>query len=162
MGCRHWYLLIFFSAPLSHIHSYTPPPPPASHRVYWLFWALFSPTMILYIIPHCKQDRIYVFPDMKLCGLVPDFHINRSLIHECRIWERGRAVSFLGIFANFRYSAINFQFYLKTILAKSLTQNLSITLQKIYVQYERKRFQNAGNSNLGNIFVFVHVYSTTG
>jgi hypothetical protein len=66
---------------------------------------------------------------MKLRGLVPNFHIhtsvsdlyiptigslildqsweyiNRSQIHECRNWERGRVVSFLGIFvSNFRYS----------------------------------------------------------
>ena len=32
-------------------------------------------------------------------------HMNRSQIHECGNWERGRAVSFLGIFvSNFRYS----------------------------------------------------------
>jgi hypothetical protein len=63
---------------------------------------------------HCKEDPIYVFPEMKLRGLVPNFHIhvsnlyiskadgswvyiNRSQIHEYRNWERGRAVSFLGI-----------------------------------------------------------------
>ncbi len=33
-------------------------------------------------------------------------HINRSQIHECRNWEQGRAVSFLGLFvSNFRCSA---------------------------------------------------------
>jgi hypothetical protein len=33
-------------------------------------------------------------------------YINRSHVHECRNWEQGRAVSFLGIyFLNFRYSA---------------------------------------------------------
>ncbi len=33
-------------------------------------------------------------------------YINRSQIHECRNWEQGRAVSFLGIFvSNFRHSA---------------------------------------------------------
>jgi hypothetical protein len=78
----------------------------------------------------CKQDPIYVFPDMKLRGLVPNFHIHvprfvllfccskkggpivgiyKSLtdtVHECRNWERGRAVSFLGIFVlNFRCRA---------------------------------------------------------
>ncbi len=70
---------------------------------------------------------------MKLRGVVPNFHIhvsvsdlyiptigppillaadqswefiNRSQIHEYRNWERGRAVSFLGIFvSNFRYNA---------------------------------------------------------
>ncbi len=32
-------------------------------------------------------------------------YINFSQIHECGIWERGRTVSFLGIFvSNFRYS----------------------------------------------------------
>jgi hypothetical protein len=28
---------------------------------------------------HCKQDLIYVFPEMKLCGLVPNFHIHVSV-----------------------------------------------------------------------------------
>jgi hypothetical protein len=34
-----------------------------------------------YIKPysHCKQDPIYVFPEMKLCGLVPNFHIQTSV-----------------------------------------------------------------------------------
>jgi hypothetical protein len=33
--------------------------------------------------------------------------VNRSQIHECGNWERGRADSFLGIFvSNFRYGAI--------------------------------------------------------
>ncbi len=66
---------------------------------------------------HCKQNPIYVFPLMKLRGLsfpISTFmylwttweYINRSQIHECRNWERGHAVSFLGIFvSNFRYSA---------------------------------------------------------
>ncbi len=80
---------------------------------------------------HCKDDPIYVIPDMKLRGLVPNFHIhvtvsdlyshnrstyfaagrptvgifNRSHKHEFGNWEWGRAVSFLGIFvSNFRYS----------------------------------------------------------
>jgi hypothetical protein len=71
---------------------------------------------------HCKEDPIYVFTEMKLRGLVPNSYIhvsvsdlyittiglpivlNRSQIHECRNWERGRAVSFLGIIdSNFRY-----------------------------------------------------------
>ncbi len=29
---------------------------------------------------HCKEDLNYVFPDIKLCGLVPNFHI-----HDC--WD---------------------------------------------------------------------------
>ncbi len=34
-------------------------------------------------------------------------NINRSQVHECRHWEGGRAVSFLGIFvSNFRYSVV--------------------------------------------------------
>ncbi len=58
---------------------------------------------------HCKEDPIYVFPEMKLRGLVPnpimEIYKNRSQTHECRNWERGRTVSFLGIFvSNFRYS----------------------------------------------------------
>jgi hypothetical protein len=32
--------------------------------------------------PHCKQDPIYVFPVMKLRGLVPNFHIQISLRDE--------------------------------------------------------------------------------
>ncbi len=32
-------------------------------------------------------------------------YINRSMLHECRNWERGCAVSFLGnLFLDFRYS----------------------------------------------------------
>ncbi len=70
-------------------------------------------------IPHCK-DPIYVFPEMKLRGLIPTSHIHVSvsdkyipriglpillLVHECRNWKRGRAVSFLGTFVcNFPYS----------------------------------------------------------
>jgi hypothetical protein len=66
-------------------------------------------------IPRCKEDPIYVFPEMKLRGLFPTSHIHVSvsdkyipriglpillLVHECRNWERGRAVSFLGIFVS--------------------------------------------------------------
>ena len=28
---------------------------------------------------HCRQDRIYVFPEMKLSGLVPNFHTHVSV-----------------------------------------------------------------------------------
>jgi hypothetical protein len=74
---------------------------------------------------HCKENPIYEFPEMKLHGLVHNFHIhvsvsdvyistifppillqqnrgtdrgniNRSQIHECRNWERGRAVFISG------------------------------------------------------------------
>jgi hypothetical protein len=52
-----------------------------------------------------------IFPEMKLRGLVPNFHIHgsvsdllyifprsvRSQIHKCGNWEQGRAVSFLKI-----------------------------------------------------------------
>jgi hypothetical protein len=59
---------------------------------------------------HGKEDPISLFPEMKLRGLVPysyihvsvsDLYIstiglpillNRSQIHECRNWERGRSV----------------------------------------------------------------------
>jgi hypothetical protein len=50
---------------------------------------------------------IYVFPEIKLRGLVisiteinalsPNFHIHVSVINECRNFEGGHAVSFLGI-----------------------------------------------------------------
>jgi hypothetical protein len=53
-----------------------------------------------------KEDPIYVFLEMKLRGLVPNFHIHVSVgdlyiptiglpillqIHECRNWERSHA-----------------------------------------------------------------------
>ncbi len=28
---------------------------------------------------HCKEDPIYVFPEMKLRGLIPNFHIHVSV-----------------------------------------------------------------------------------
>jgi hypothetical protein len=86
------------------------------------------------LFAHCTENWKQIFPKMKLCGLVPTFcihisvsdlyipkispptllfafvdrswdYIHRSQIHECRNWERGRAVSFLGIFvSNFQYS----------------------------------------------------------
>jgi hypothetical protein len=56
---------------------------------------------------------IYVFPEMKLCGLLipkQNYNVlsvlyNRSQIHECKNWDRGRAYSFLGTQkSDFRYS----------------------------------------------------------
>jgi hypothetical protein len=76
---------------------------------------------------HCAKNSKTIFPEIKLRSLVPNFYIhvsviylyfltirtpillycgadrsweyiNRSQIHECRTWEQGRAVSFLGIF----------------------------------------------------------------
>jgi hypothetical protein len=78
---------------------------------------------------HCKENSKYVFSEIKLRGLVPNFHIytsvtdlyilriyppvllqpnrqtnhgniciNRPQIYECRNWDWGRAVSFMGIF----------------------------------------------------------------
>ncbi len=29
---------------------------------------------------HCKQDQIYVFPEMKLRGLIPNFYILRAIV----------------------------------------------------------------------------------
>ncbi len=82
---------------------------------------------------HCPKNLKHIFPEMKLgCSqfLISTFmylwamhqsanaiqqnrrnrpweYIYRSQIHKCRNWERGRAVSFLGIFvSNFRYSAL--------------------------------------------------------
>ncbi len=67
--------------------------------------SIWSVRGILLTKVHCKEDPIYVFPEMKLCGLVPSFYIhvsvsdlyistiglpnllNRSQIHECRNWE---------------------------------------------------------------------------
>jgi hypothetical protein len=34
---------------------------------------------IIIIPAHCKQDPIYVFPEMKLRGLVPNFYIHVSV-----------------------------------------------------------------------------------
>ncbi len=80
----------------------------------------------------CKEDLIYAFPERKLLGLIPNFHIHvsgaiyklysqdrstyihillqqnrqtvrgniyisRTQIQECRNWERGHTVSFMGI-----------------------------------------------------------------
>ncbi len=86
---------------------------------------------VYYWALQCKQDPICVFPEMKLLGLVPNFHIHVSVsdlhipkdsppkeersseyinrsqihIHEWRNWEWGCPVSFLGIsVSNFRYS----------------------------------------------------------
>jgi hypothetical protein len=84
---------------------------------------------------HFKEILIYVFPENELRGLCSNFHIhvsvsdsytvfsrsvhlfpaaeyarsweyiNRRQEHECRNWDRGRAVPFLGIYvSNFRYS----------------------------------------------------------
>jgi hypothetical protein len=64
-----------------------------------------------------KQNNIVLSPNFHIHVFVSDIpmigledpsleYINRSQIHECRNWERGRAVSFLGIdVSNFRYSA---------------------------------------------------------
>ncbi len=36
--------------------------------------------LLQYIFPeHCKEDSNYVFPETKLCGLVPNFHIHTSV-----------------------------------------------------------------------------------
>jgi hypothetical protein len=67
---------------------------------------------------HCKEISIYVFPEKELRGLSPSLHIHESVCdlyiptigppiqkHECRNWDCGRAVAFLGIYvSNVRYS----------------------------------------------------------
>jgi hypothetical protein len=68
---------------------------------------------------HCKEDpnySTYVFPEMKLRGIGPNFHIHVSLSDFyistigspiLQQQKQGRAVSFLGIFvSNFRYSVL--------------------------------------------------------
>ncbi len=55
--------------------------------------------------PHCKENPIYVFPEMKLRCLVPSFHIcgNYKSLTETWMWKLGTR-SFLGIFvSNFWY-----------------------------------------------------------
>jgi hypothetical protein len=56
---------------------------------------------------HCTQNLKQIFLEMKLCGLVPNFHIYASVSDlyiptigvpiEYGNWEQGRAASFLGI-----------------------------------------------------------------
>jgi hypothetical protein len=78
---------------------------------------------------HCTENPNYLLPEKKQRDLSPNFHIHvsvsdlyiptigppiflqqnrqidRAQKHECRNWDRGSAVSFLGIFvSNFRYS----------------------------------------------------------
>ncbi len=49
-------------------------------------------------------------------------YIKNSQIHECRNWERGRTVSFLGIFvSNFRYIAFAVHVTLFTNMGKTDT-----------------------------------------
>ncbi len=78
----------------------------------------------------CNENSKQIFPERILGGFIPNFCIhgsvsydrsvyfavlrlwtdrgNRLQIHECRNWERGRAVSFLGLFvSNFRFSAFS-------------------------------------------------------
>jgi hypothetical protein len=62
------------------------------------------------------------------------FAVNPSQIHECRNWERGSAVSFLGIFvSNFQYSVFAVYKVKKVTLItfkqgtlRALNNNLSI------------------------------------
>ena len=98
---------------------------------------------------HCAENLNQIFPEMKLRGLSPNFYIqlsvrdlnismigprtiqqnrlnncgniNRSQIQECRNWERGRTVSFLGMFvSNFRYSAYAASYHLSSPITKHL------------------------------------------
>jgi hypothetical protein len=71
--------------------------------------------------PHCKEDPIYVFPEMKLRGPVPNFHIHVSvsglyisaICPPVLLQELGRAVSFLGILvSNFGSSVLVVQTYI--------------------------------------------------
>jgi hypothetical protein len=39
-------------------------------------WGMNEPFALTLIFPHCKQDPIYVFPVMKLRGLVPHSYIH--------------------------------------------------------------------------------------
>ncbi len=56
----------------------------------------------------CVSDLHITIVCLFCCIALADLsweYINRSQIHECRNWEQGRAVPFLGIFlSNFRYS----------------------------------------------------------
>ncbi len=57
----------------------------------------------------CSHDRSAYFCSIAFADWSWQY-INFSQIHECRSWERGRAVSFLGLFVvNFRYSAFAVQ-----------------------------------------------------
>ncbi len=67
------------------------------HKVSYFKKARLKTKKALHSVPstfktHCKQDPIYVLPEMKLHGRIPDF----------------RTVSFLVIFVSyFRYSAVS-------------------------------------------------------
>ncbi len=69
-------------------------------------------TVLCHLFSHCNENPIYVFPENKLRGLSPNFHIYVSVadrLSEYKIAHRNmnegcRTVSFLGIFvSNFRY-----------------------------------------------------------
>ncbi len=84
----------------------------------------FFPIVVSYLLwEHCKSFTISTFTYLWAIYILPRsihlfccsriggpivgiYSMNRSPKHECRNWERGRAVSFLGIYAsNFRYSS---------------------------------------------------------
>jgi hypothetical protein len=127
---------------------------------------------------HCKENPIYVFPGIKLRGLSHNFHIHISVSdlysptigpptfleqnrqtdcigkikskYECMNWERGRAVSFLGIFvSNFCYS----DFAVYTRSAESL---LKIP-PPVYNPFFLSTFVKNDHSNSSNVkFSFAH------
>ncbi len=58
------------------------------------FYKIYISLLLKNLIHVCVADRLWEY-------------VNRSQIHECRNWKRGRAVSFMGIFvSNFWYSAL--------------------------------------------------------
>ncbi len=60
------------------------------------------------VLRHCKEDPIYVFPDLKLCGLVPSCHIHVSVSDLCiprseTVWPRSQ-LPHSCIYERFMYS----------------------------------------------------------
>jgi hypothetical protein len=100
------------------------------HMHIWIY--KFEHEVPKYLLPHCNEIPIYIFTEKELRGLSQNFHIHVSVSdlyiprigphiilqqnrhtnprniwdmrHECRNWDWGRAIPFLGVFiSNFRY-----------------------------------------------------------
>ncbi len=102
----------------------------------------------------CICERFIYFHDWSTFTLLQPnrrrfvgiYTVNRSLLHECRNWERGRAVSFLEIFvSNFRYNvfAVNTVPSTKNMYSRkpncgtSVPSSSIMCLVRRYIIYER-------------------------
>ncbi len=86
-----------------------------ANKIRFMYTQKWNCTASFPISTFMYQWAIYIFPlsvHLFCCSqigrpIMGILYINRSQIHKCRNKERGRAVSFLGIFiSNFRYSVI--------------------------------------------------------